>query len=408
MCRIFQTLLMGQYVLLSPSSNKKLKALFKGTFLQKMFLFSSFDDLVLLVGMFFDERAVYLRFSHLSNFQPKFYIGSTSSTVLDREHTRFRKFLQVQQNKFVLAEVALRFWNKFDNFWMWSILPLCTGQSNFWALEQALIQLWQPRLNTPFIYQFFNCRKGLIVQRPYSSSRQFGTFSLWRKLRWASTPKRVRETFFGKKFHDRTHTCGRSSITSVPILSNVFKWRNASAQRSLDMFGLHGSYFIRKLANNLSEPQRSYALNAIDRAIRFWKGKRVPRPIPVRAPWLLSSTWTKDLRRLMTTHAAQVRPDIVTFQPPSTAVVFTKNPSVMDSLCNHKEYATRWADGETLPCACSSFHRYRTSSPPPPDATHLHVDGDTLTLPTAPLTSIATGSLQNKIFPPKKDILKTL
>ena len=188
---------------------------------------------------------------------------------MDLEHTRFCKFLQVQQNKFVLAEVALRFWNKFDHFWMWSILPLYTGQCNFWALEQALIQLWQPRLNTPFIYHFFSCRKGLIVQRPYSSSRQFGTFSLWGKLGWASTPKRVRETFFGKKFHDRTH------------LWEVIQHLSSNSPRQFQMekriratgFGLHGCYFIRKLANNLSEPQRSYALNAIDRAIQFWRGK---------------------------------------------------------------------------------------------------------------------------------------
>ena len=113
---------------------------------------------------FFDEQAVYLRFSHLSNFQPRFYIGSTSSTVLGREHTRFRKFTQVQQNKFVLAEVALRFWNKFDNFWMWSIFLLFTDNPNFWALEQALIQLWQPRLNTPFIDEFFrtHCTASLL------------------------------------------------------------------------------------------------------------------------------------------------------------------------------------------------------------------------------------------------------
>ena len=122
---------MGQYVLLSPSGNKKLKALLKGAVLQRMFLFSFCDDLVFLVRSFFDEQAVYLRFSHLSNFQPKFYIGSTSSTVLDREDTRFRKFTQVQQNKFVLAEVALRCWNKFDNSWMWSIFPLFTDNPNF-------------------------------------------------------------------------------------------------------------------------------------------------------------------------------------------------------------------------------------------------------------------------------------
>ena len=139
--RIFQTLLMGQFVLLSPQGNKKLKALLRGTFLHRMFLFSSCDDLVSLVSSFQTEQAVYLRFSHIPNFQPKFYIGSTSSTILDREHSRFRKFNQVQQNKFVLAEVALRFWNKFDNFWMWSIFPLFTDNPNFWALEQALIQL---------------------------------------------------------------------------------------------------------------------------------------------------------------------------------------------------------------------------------------------------------------------------
>ena len=114
-----------------------------------------------------------------------------SSFVLGREHSRYRKFLQVQQNKFVLAEVALRFWCRYDNFWMWSVFPIYTKKSNFWALERALIQLWQPRLNTPFIYQFFNCRKGLIPRTKFSGSRQFGTFLLWRKLRWKSTPLQV-------------------------------------------------------------------------------------------------------------------------------------------------------------------------------------------------------------------------
>ena len=181
--------------------------------------------------------------------------------MLDREHTRFRKFLQVQQNKFVLAEVALRFWNRFDNFWMWSILPLFTDNSNFWALEQALIQVWQPRLNTPFIYQFFNCKKGLIAQRPFCSSHQFGTFSLWRKLRWTSTPQRIRATLYSKRFHDRT------------ALWEVIQHLGANSLKRFQMekrirsheFGLQGCYFIRKLAANLGEPQRSYALNAIDR-----------------------------------------------------------------------------------------------------------------------------------------------
>ena len=122
--------------------------------------------------------------------------------MLDLEHSRYRKILQVQQSKFVLAEVALRFWNRFDNFWMWSILPLYT-KSNFWALEQALIQLWQPRRNIPFIYQFFNCRKGFIKRTPFPTPRQFGTFSLWRQLRWASTPNPIRQALCSRTFHNR-------------------------------------------------------------------------------------------------------------------------------------------------------------------------------------------------------------
>ena len=64
--------------------------------------------------------------------------------------------------------------------------------------------------------------------------------------------------------------------------------------------GAQGCYFIRRLANNLGEPQRSYAINAIDRALTFWKAKRVRKPVPLRAPWLLGPNWTRDLRQLLT------------------------------------------------------------------------------------------------------------
>ena len=101
-----------------------------------------------------------------------------------------------------------------------------------------------------------------------------------------------------------------------------------------------------------------------------------------------------------------MRPYTVTFQSPSSAVVLTKNPSVKDSLCNHKDYATRWADGETPVCICSALRPYQTT--PTSTSNHLHLDGDSLTLSSPSLTSIATGSLQNKIFPSKKEIWKIL
>ena len=98
-----------------------------------------------------------------------------------------------------------------------------------------------------------------------------------------------------------------------------------------------------------------------------------------------------------------------TLQTPSTGIVFTKFPSVMDSLCNHKEAATRWADGEDPICACSALRQHSLYSLSPQRAAqHLVIDGDALRFADASFTSIATGSLQNKIFPPSKEIYNTL
>ena len=400
--RMIQSALMGQYVLLKPKANSKLQALLRGIPFSRIFFCASWDDLFEALTCFKHREAVYIRFCHISNFQPKFYIGSTSSFVLDREHSRYRKFLQVQQNKFVLAEVALRFWCRFDNFWMWSVFPLYTKKPNFWALEQALIQLWQPRLNAPFIYQFFNCCKGIIQRAKFSGSHQFGTSSLWRKLRWKSTPAHVRRALHHPIFARRVKLW---EVIQDLGTNSVRRFHMEKRIRSNE-FGAQGCYFLRRLANNLGEPQRSYAINAIDRAITFWRAKRVRRPVPLRAPWLLAPDWTKQLRRLLTTHIAVTKNYNITLQAPSTGIVFTKYPSVMDSLCNHKEAATQWASGDEPQCACITLRRFTNITPS--EDQHLVLDGDQLQFDDGPLTSISTGSLQNKIFPPPKEIHKTL
>ena len=241
---------------------------------------------------------------------------------------------------------------------------------------------------------------------PYSSiqasSRQFGTFSLWRKLRWKSTPTQVRRALHSPIFGHRVQLW---EIIQDLGSNSIRRFHMEKRLRSNEV-GLHGCYFIRRLANNLGEPQRSYAINAIDRALKFWKGKRVRKPIPLRAPWLLATNWTRNLRQLLTAHVHVTKQYNTTLQHPSTGIVFTKFPSVMDSLCNHKEAATRWADGETPVCACSALRQY--SSQPQLNDQHLVLGGDTLHFTDLPFTPIATGSLQNKIFPPSKEIYKSL
>ena len=111
--------------------------------------------------MFFNPAAVYIRFTHIQNMQTKFYVGSASHGVLDREHSRFRKYLQLTNDRLVQAELSFRFWRDHDNLFVWSPIPLYTGRNDFRALELVLIQEWQPRLNFPFICQFYHPKKGL-------------------------------------------------------------------------------------------------------------------------------------------------------------------------------------------------------------------------------------------------------
>ena len=51
-CRMIQTALMGQYVLLHPRANSKLQALLKGTPMQSIFFCTSWDDLTVAPPMF--------------------------------------------------------------------------------------------------------------------------------------------------------------------------------------------------------------------------------------------------------------------------------------------------------------------------------------------------------------------
>ena len=104
---------------------------------------------------FFQSQSVYLRFTHIVNMQPKLYIGSPMHHTLDREYSRSRKYLQLTNEGLVQAELALRCWREHDSLYIWAPIPIYTERADNRSLEMAIIQEWQPRLNYPFICQFF-------------------------------------------------------------------------------------------------------------------------------------------------------------------------------------------------------------------------------------------------------------
>ena len=127
---------MGQYGLLHPSGNSNLRAPLRGTFFHRLFLCVSWTDLFSLLSSFRDDQAVYDRFSHIQNFQPKFYIGSTLSFALGSgtfllqktpasatEHIRFG------QSRLALLEPIWQFLDVHPPAVQWQIQLLGFGAS---------------------------------------------------------------------------------------------------------------------------------------------------------------------------------------------------------------------------------------------------------------------------------------
>ena len=95
--------------------NCKLKAILEGCANLNNLWGSTLGSHQLFSQDFFLPHCVYVRVTHINKFQPKFYIGSASHHVLDREYSRTRKYLQLTHDKLVQTELALRFWREHQN-----------------------------------------------------------------------------------------------------------------------------------------------------------------------------------------------------------------------------------------------------------------------------------------------------
>ena len=331
-------------------------------------------------------------------------MGSTSEHTLESEHSRFRKYKQVYDGHFVLSELAIRFWSHCNNFSWWSPIPLYIRRERHWALEQALIQLWQPKLNFPFISQFFTPRKGIIQRQPFSNSRQFGFQSLWRRKRWKHTGKGVKRILNSRLFQSRV----RVWALLQDLGSNTRKrFEQTQLIRSLG-FTLEGCYGLRKLAVHLPETHQKLALQAIDGAIQFRRGKPAGKVRPLRAPWMLTHELDKHLRQMLLTWFFSVKGTMVAFHEPSFKIIYVKHPSLMEAVCNHKAAIQDWSDDISPPCTCAILKKFPSARATPNlKAEHWVLDG-ALLAPLLPghLAQVVGGSLNNKIFPNKKDLKK--
>ena len=170
-------------------------------------------------------------------------------------------------------------------------IPLFACRSDFRCLELALIQEWQPRLNYPFICQFFHPKKGLLKRPAMNTNAQFGLATLWRRARHRFTPKVIKDILASDRFQHRLHLW---HIIHDLGSNTKARFETTKMLRSNEG-GLHLCYALRRLATNIQEPYRTLSLQAIDNTIVWWQGKPAPRASALRAPWTMSPNLAKSL-----------------------------------------------------------------------------------------------------------------
>ena len=336
---------------------------------------------------------------HLANMQPKFYVGSAMHSTLDREYSRSRKYFQLTNERFVQAELALRYWQDHDNLYIWAPIPIYTDRTDYRSLEMALIQEWQPRLNYPFICQFFHPKKGNLKKTLLNTNAQFGLATLWRRAKHKYTPQLVRQILTSSRFQNRLELW-----TIIHALGSNTKARFEQTKmlRSNDG-GLTLCYALRRLANNIQEPFRTLSLNAIDASIKWWHGKPAPRASALRAPWSLTPNLQPQLRKFLRQWHLQMLEHQVPCHTASFKMVFIKHAAVLDQLCNHKQAIDDWSTSNPAICCCQSWSSYKSAALNPSDS-HWVLSGSLLhSLLPPELAVIAEGSLSNKVFPSKKE-----
>ena len=290
----------------------------------------------------------------LQSINLSFTLDPQKTHTLGREHTRYRKFKQVSSGQFVLSELAIRFWSHSNNFFWWSPVPLYIRRANHWALEHALIQLWQPKLNYPFFSQFFIPRKGIISKIPYSNIRQFGIASLWRRRRYKTTGKALRNILNSPLFQNRV----RMWALLQDLGSNTRRRFEQTQYIRSSAFSLEGCYALRRLGVHLPEThQKLYSPSGYS----FEKGKAIGKVRPFRAPWMLSRQLDSHVRQILRLWYFGIAHTAVPCHEPSFRLIYVKHPSLMEAICNHKEAIQNWSDGVAPACTCSILRQYPTA-----------------------------------------------
>ena len=354
------------------------------------------------------DSVLYLRFSPIKKHAKLFYVGSTEKSVMIREHSRFRKYKQMLEDKLVSAALSIRFWAHHQNFWNWCIIPVTDTVPHdlLRGREQALIQTLQPPLNFPFIARWYCPRRGIIRAPDPTCAQRVGLARLWRRHRkkvqsgaGRGLPSPLFAIFDKPSFRSREATW----VLLTQLGSNTEAHFTAAKRLRSNEFSYPALCALHRMAKHLPAYMAPNALRAICSAFKF-RGFLPPRGHrPLRVPFLSHDTYRQDLRVRMRAYISECKHAITPFHVPKTTVVFPRHPRIAQTLFNHQDALKQWATRKEPTCKCDLIKKYAPKAPT--FGGHVAAKGIELTRRLSSLEKqIASGSVTDTFFPDKAQI----
>ena len=338
-----------------------------------------------------------------------FYVGSTEKSVMVREHTRYRKYKQVLEDKLVSAELSIRFWAHHRNFWDWCVIPVSQTVATdvLRGREQALIQALQPPPNFPFIARWFCPRRGVIKPPDATQATKIGLSRLWRKHRKKQltttgrglpTPsvRYLRETFLpDKRGHmGITYPIGQQHRGSFRSCQTASGETSSVTQRFVPSVAWPSTYqpaWRPMHCVPLLPPSNSEA-SFLPRGTDRYACRSFPmRPTDRTSEHACEPTFPKALMRLPPFHV------------PKTTVVFPRHPRVAQVLHNRQDALKQWALRREPTCKCDVTQNYAPKAPM--FGGHIAAKGTEFTNSLSTLEQqIASGATTDTFFPDKEQL----
>ena len=278
------------------------------------------------------------------------YVGSTSVGMVARENNRRAKIKQCKQGQYVQVEPAIRLWASRFDYSAYSTVVLSTHDNykQAWIAEHVLIDLWQPRLNHPFVHKFFKKTasgpKTVPLRNKSSTSHNY--FRLFCKLRrrFATVGYKVPPTLSKPKAFDILYDLAQMDRRSFEAAKLIRSQRITELEL----------YALWRIGCNLEQPEKSRVKKLMCSAFRF-RGCSIPDVHPrLRCPYLAHPSFQWEVSAWLRQQIKRYKQWMLPFHLPSHWIDEGAHQSVQTIFYNFAQWETRMQDLEpsSLPCSC--------------------------------------------------------